>query len=138
MSFNQLNKPNEQSSAMTQSTLSLSKSLGAKVFSNEDLQMSSSDTSAKNITDEGDEFVDASENQSDHSAVTTSMKSAGQKQTQHYASNEYCDKMYVVSGASIKYDRLPSNSDYTRYVLNIFVVRYELHQFRFNANRSFV
>lgn len=114
MSVTQLNEEDNPNSTMNQSTSSLSKSLGAKVFSEEKFQISDLDTSTKDITDEGDEFVDATESQSDQSAVTTSMKSIDQHQNRGYSNSEFCDKMYVVSGVSIKYDRLPCNTTYTR------------------------
>lgn len=92
---------------MNMSTLSLSKSLGAKVFSENEVQ-SSSDQSTKNIFDDVDVFVDANETHDDLFTNATTMKIRDEKLT--------CDRMYVVSGASIKYDRFACNSSYTRYV----------------------
>lgn len=92
---NQIQSP----SIMEQSVYStLSRSLGAKVFSDDEYQMPGEMFSSKSTTDDNEEFVDASESQG--------------------ASNshrpEECDKVYVVSGASIKYDLMPTVAEYTR------------------------
>lgn len=94
---------------MNMSTLSLSKSLGAKVLSENEMQ-SSSNRSTKNMADDADEFVDACETTHDDSDIntTTTITRDGQ------LLNSFCDKMYIVSGASIKCDRYPCNSSYTR------------------------
>lgn len=93
---------------MNISTLSLSKNLGAKVLSENEMQ-SSSDQSTKTMCDDVDVFVDANDTIYENlDTNTTTMNIRDEKLTR--------DRMYIVSGASIKYDRFPCNSSYTRYV----------------------
>lgn len=95
-------------------TLSLSKSLGAKVLSENEMQSSSYQST--NMCDEVEVFVDANETPHDDFDTnnTTTMNIGDEKLT--------CDRIYILSGASIKYDGFPSNSSYTRYVCLIVVV----------------
>lgn len=99
----------KMNATMNISTLSLSKSLGAKVLSENEMQSSSS-RSTKNMSDDVDEFVDACEITHDDSDINTTTTKTRDGQLL----NSFCDKMYIVSGASIKYDRYPCNSSYTR------------------------
>lgn len=115
LSVNQLAEENDPYVSMNLSTTSLSKSLGAKVFSDENFQIPKSNTSNKYVSDEGDEFVDASETQIvDQCNTTWPTKSSDQYQIPKCSEDESFDKMYVVSSASIKYDCLPCNPNYTR------------------------
>lgn len=98
-----------QRSAMDQSVLSLSKSLGAKVFmSDEPPEVFSSHS-----TDDPDEFVDANESQGAQSTIESLHPSEETEHIQGMAS-DLCDKMYMISGSSIKYDEMPRVSKYTR------------------------
>lgn len=90
---------------MNKSTLSLSKSLGAQILLENKMQ--SSDQSTRNLCDDVDVFVDANETTHDD-LNTDTLNIEDEKLT--------CNRMYIVSGASIKYDRFPCNSSYTRYV----------------------
>lgn len=93
---------------MNMSTLSLSKSLGAKVLSENEMR-SSSDQSTKNLCDDVDVFVDA--NEISHDDLDTNIATMNIRDDKLTS-----ERMYIVSGASIKYDRFPCNSSYTRYV----------------------
>lgn len=90
---------------MNVSALSLSKSLGAKVLLENEMQ--SSDQSTKNLCDDVDVFVDA--NETTHDDLDTDTLNIGDEKLA-------CNRMYILSGASIKYDRFFCNSSYTRYV----------------------
>lgn len=112
ISVSQLNQKDDESSAMTSSTMSLSKSLGAKVFSVEDFQRNSTDNlSMKDAEDEMDEFVDSSETQADQNTDT---RITMESNVQQRPNDDSCDKIYIVSGVSIKYDRPLINSSHTR------------------------
>lgn len=88
---------------------SLSKSLGAKVFADESKERRIDFSSESNEFDlEHDIFVDAKETQS---IAATSTKSVTiLEKSNHDAS----DKMYVMTSVSVKYDRMPRISKYTR------------------------
>lgn len=102
-----------QSTAIDQSTLSLSKSLGAKVFSDDFHSTVPEMFSSRSTNDDTDEFVDANETQGAESTTNLSHKSEEAEQIKDIAI-DLCDKMYVVSGASIKYDHMPAVPKYTR------------------------
>lgn len=96
------------------SILSLSKSLGAKVFSDDEFYSTVPDMfSSRSTTDDADEFVDANETQGAESANDLSHPSEEAEQIKDIAS-DLCDRMYIVSGASIKYDGMPAEPKYTR------------------------
>lgn len=103
---------NEFQGSMDQSMVSLSKSLGAKVFS-EDSPQSPEMFNSKSTTDDADEFVDANESQG---AQSTNESSHQSEEAEHITAivNDLCDKMYIMSGVSIKYERVPVVSKYTR------------------------
>lgn len=99
---------------LDQSVFSLSKSLGAKVFSDDGFMSPVPDMfSSKSTTDDADEFVDANESQGAESTNDLSHHSEAVEHIKDIA-NELCDRMYIVSGVSIKYDRMPTVSKYTR------------------------
>lgn len=105
---------NEFQRSMDQSVTSLSKSLGAKVFSEDSPQSPPSEMfNSKSTTDDADEFVDANESQGAHSTNDSSHRS---EEAEHITNivNDLCDKMYIMSGVSIKYERVPTVSKYTR------------------------
>lgn len=103
-----------QGSALDQSVYSLSKSLGAKVLSDEEFQSPSVDMfSSKSTTDDADEFVDANESQGAESANDLSHRSEEVEHIKEIAI-DLSDRMYIISGVSIKYDRMPTDSKYTR------------------------
>lgn len=103
-----------QGSPMDQSTLSLSKSLGAKVFSDEEIRSTVPDMfSSRSTTDDADEFVDANETQGAESTNDLSHQSEEAEKIKNIA-NDLCDRMYIVSGVSIKYERMPAVPKYTR------------------------
>lgn len=103
-----------QGSAIDESMISLSKSLGAKFFSDDDFQSTVPDMfSSKSTTDDADEYVDVNETQGAESSNDLSHPSEEAEQIKDIA-NDLCDRMYIVSGASIKYDRMPAVSKYTR------------------------
>lgn len=103
-----------QGSAIDESMISLSKSLGAKFFSDDDFQSTVPDMfSSRSTTDDADEYVDANETQGAESSNDLSHPSEEAEQIKDIA-NDLCDRMYIVSGASIKYDRMPAVSKYTR------------------------
>lgn len=103
------------SSNLDQSVYSLSKSLGAKVFSDEYMSPVPEMFSSKSTTDDVDEFVDANESHGADSTNDLSHKSEAAEYIKDIA-NDLCDRMYIVSGVSIKYDRMPTVSKYTRLV----------------------
>lgn len=101
-----------QSSAFDQSVYSLSKSLGAKVFSDD--QLTAAEMFNSNSTnDDADEFVDAHESQGAESTNDLSHRSEEVEHIKDIA-NDLCDRMYIISGVSIKYDQMPIISKYTR------------------------
>lgn len=103
-----------QGSAMDQSMYSLSKSLGAKVFSNDEFQSPVAEMfSSRSTNDDADEFVDANESQDAESSNDLSHRSEEVEHIKDIA-NDLSDKIYIVSGVSIKYDRMPTVSKYTR------------------------
>lgn len=103
-----------QGSVMDQSMLSLSKSLGAKVFSDEEIRSTVPDMfSSRSTTDDADEFVDANETQEAESTNDLSHPSEEAENIKDIA-NDLCDRMYIVSGVSIKYERMPAVPKYTR------------------------
>lgn len=97
---------------------SLSKSLGAKVFTNDsDADDTFCSANLTRSTDTNrDEYVDAKETQS---ATTMSVNTINSSNRSAY--DIYADKLYIMNSASIKYDHLP-RSKYIRYVrkLNIY------------------
>lgn len=99
---------NPPSSAMDGSMLSLSKSLGAQVFSEGGLNPSVLEFFSSNST--ADEFVDASDS---HGAQST-VHSERAENIKDIA-NVFCDKMYIISAISIKYDGMPELPNYERY-----------------------
>lgn len=102
-------------SAMDRSINSLSKSLGAGVFSEVELNSPPPEwyNSSKSATDGADEFVDANDSQDVQSRTESSNRSEEAEPIQDIV-NDLCDKMYIVSGTSIKYDRMPTLSKYVR------------------------
>lgn len=103
-----------QGSAMDQSVYSLSKSLGAKVFNDDEFQSPVPEMfSSKSTTDDADEFVDANESQGAQSTNNSSHRSEEVEYIKDITS-DLCDKMYIVSGVSIKYDQMPTVTKYTR------------------------
>lgn len=103
------------SSNLDQSVYSLSKSLGAKVFSDEYVSPVSDMFSSKSTTDDVDEFVDANESHGAESTTDLSHKSEAAEHIKDIAT-DLCDRMYILSGVSIKYDQMPTVSKYTRLV----------------------
>lgn len=102
-------------SVLDKSVLSLSKSLGAKVFSDDEFQSAHPDMfSSRSTTDDADEFVDANETQGAQSTNESTHLSEEAENIKDIAS-DLCDKMYIVSGVSIKYELMPNVSKYTRY-----------------------
>lgn len=99
----------DDNSAMDQSINSLSKSLGAGVFS--DVEPTSSPTPEwyKSKSDDVDEYVDASESHDVPSTTESPHRSEEAEPIQDIV-NDFCDKMYIVSGTSIKYDAMPEVS----------------------------
>lgn len=96
---------NEQT-PMNQSMLSLSKSLGAKVLSEDSVDSSNFEIfNSLNSMDFGDEFVDAKENQS---YTSIDSKPATSKDSH--------DKMFILSGVGIEYDKMPITPKYIRFV----------------------
>lgn len=108
------------SSNLDQSVYSLSKSLGAKVFSDEYLSSAPDMFSSKSTTDDVDEFVDANESHGAESTNDLSQKSEAAEHIKDIAS-DLCDRIYIVSGVSIKYDRMPTVSKYTRLVCHTLI-----------------
>lgn len=105
---------------LDKSVLSLSKSLGAKVFSDEESEFINPEMfSSRSTTDDADEFVDANETQGAQSTNDSSHRSEEAEHIKDIAS-DLCDKMYIVSGVSIKYDQMPNIAKYTRYVSFLF------------------
>lgn len=103
-----------QRSSMDESVTSLSKSLGAKVFSGDRPQSPVPEMfNSNSTTDDPDEFVDANES---HGAPSTNESSHRSEEAENITNivNDLCDKMYIMSGVSIKYDRMPKVSKYTR------------------------
>lgn len=98
-----------QRSAMDQSVLSLSKSLGAKVFTSDEPP----EVFSSHSTDDPDEFVDANESQGAQSTIESLHPS---EETEHIKgmASDLCDKMYMISGSSIKYEEMPRVPKYTR------------------------
>lgn len=101
-------------SIMDQSINSLSKSLGAGVFSDVESgspapEMYKSKTTSEDI----DEFVDANESQDVPSTTESSHRSEEAEPIQGIVS-DFCDKMYIVSGTSIKYEAMPKVPPYER------------------------
>lgn len=95
------------SSDMEQSINSLSKSLGAGVFSEVDPRTSSPEMyNSKSTSDDPDEFLDATESQDVRNSNESSNRSEEAEPIQDIV-NDLCDKMYIVSGTSIKYDGMP-------------------------------
>lgn len=107
-----LNDEQEQhSSTMNKSIISLSKSLGAKtLFADEESPIRNDQTLD---SADSDVFVDAKDSRS---ALGTSTRSFNEQSTteQPINNSNNCDKMYIVSGVSIKYEHMPSVSKYTR------------------------
>lgn len=99
-------------SAMDQSINSLSKSLGAGVFSDVE-SMPPDMQKSKTTSDDLDEFLDANESQDVPSTTESSHRSEEAEQIQSIVS-DFCDKMYIVSGTSIKYDAMPKAPKYER------------------------
>lgn len=100
--------------AMDESVNSLSKSLGAGVFSEVDPQTSALQWSNNmNNSDDADEFVDATESHDVRNTTDTSHRSEEAEPIQDIV-NDLCDKMYIVSGTSIKFDGMPVVSKYVR------------------------
>lgn len=97
-------------SLMDKSINSLSKSLGAGVFSEVESGIM---YKSKSPSDDVDEFVDANESQDVPSTTESSHRSEEAEPIQDIV-NDLCDKMYIVSGASIKYDAMPAVSKYVR------------------------
>lgn len=95
-------------SALDQSISSLSKSLGAGVFSDVEPKTSSPEMYNSKTSDE---FVDATESQDIQSTTESSNRSEEAEHIQDIV-NDLCDKMYIVSGTSIKFDGMPE----TKYV----------------------
>lgn len=109
----------QATTALNQSVHSLSKSLGAKVFGEETFQSPTPDMFTSNsTTDDVDEFVDANDSQGAESTNDSSHRSEEVEYIKEIAS-DLCDRMYIVSGTSIKYDRMPTVSKFTRLVLEI-------------------
>lgn len=93
---------------------SLSKSLGAKVFADESAEQRVDVSSDSNDMDpEHDIFVDAKETQS---IAATSAKSVTSPEK---PDNDLSDKMYIMTSVSVKYDRMPRVSKYTRLELGV-------------------
>ncbi|XP_055303522.1 steroidogenic acute regulatory protein-like [Sitodiplosis mosellana] len=104
----------QQGSDLDQSVYSLSKSLGAKVFSDDEcLSPAPEMFSSKSTTDDADEFVDANETQGAESTNDLSHRSEAVDHIKNIT-KDLCDRMYIVSGVSIKYDQMPAVSKYTR------------------------
>lgn len=102
-------------SVLDKSVFSLSKSLGAKVFSDDEFQSAHPDMfSSRSTTDDADEFVDANETQGAQSTNESTHLSEEAENIKDIACDS-CDKMYIVSGVSIKYELMPNVSKYTRY-----------------------
>lgn len=102
-------------SVLDKSVFSLSKSLGAKVFSDDEFQSAHPDMfSSRSTTDDADEFVDANETQGAQSTNESTHLSEEAENIKDIAC-DLCDKMYIVSGVSIKYEMMPNVSKYTRY-----------------------
>lgn len=90
---------------MRASISTLSHSLGAKAFSDEILYGVQSD-------DDDDAYVDAEENEAQSSNDST-------------IKQKRCDKLYISTGISIVYDKVPATSKYTRYICPyVSLVRY--------------
>lgn len=97
---------NEQT-PMNQSTLSLSKSLGAKILSEDSFHSSNFEIfNSLNSMDLVDEFVDAKENQS-----YTSFDSKPPT-----SNKDSYDKMFILAGVGIEYDKMPMTPKYIRFV----------------------
>lgn len=105
-----------QGSDLDQSVYSLSKSLGAKVFSNDECRQSpvAEMFSSRSTNDDADEFVDANESQGAESTNDSSHRSEEVEHIKDIIANDLSDKIYIISGVSIKYDRMPTVSKYTR------------------------
>ncbi|XP_031627447.1 steroidogenic acute regulatory protein-like [Contarinia nasturtii] len=107
----------QSSSIMDQSVYSLSRSLGAKVFSDDEFETPVAEMfNSKSTTDDNDEFVDANDSQGAHSKNDSPMQLHRSEEVEHIKeiANELCDKIYLVSGVSIKYDHMPTVKEYTR------------------------
>lgn len=103
--------------AMDQSINSLSKSLGAGVFSEVEPQSSPPEwNSSKQTSDDADEFVDANESQDVPSTTGSSSHRSEEAEPIQDIVSDWCDKLYIVSGSSIKYDAMPAVSKYVRWV----------------------
>lgn len=103
-----------QGSTMDESVYLLSRSLGAKAFIDDEFNSSVPEMfNSKSTTDDTDEFVDANESQGAQSTNDSSHRSEEMEQIKDIA-NDLCDKMYIISGVSIKYDRMPTVTKYTR------------------------
>lgn len=101
-------------SIMDQSINSLSKSLGAGVFSDADTGSSAPEMyRSKTTSDDIDEFVDANESQDVPSTTESSHRSEEAEPIQGIVS-DFCDRMFIVSGTSIKYDAMPKTPPYER------------------------
>lgn len=111
LSDNQIQRSDRDNSAFL-----LSKSLGAKVFSDDyESQSPIPDMfSSRSTTDDADEYVDANETQGAQSTNDSSHRSEEAENIKRIASSDLCDKMYIVSGVSIKYERMLNVSKYTR------------------------
>lgn len=102
-------------SIMDQSINSLSKSLGAGVFSDVEFESPPEMQKSKTTSDDVDEFVDANESQDVPSTTESSHRSEEAEPIQGIVS-DFCDKMYIVSGTSIKYEAMPKVPPYERWV----------------------
>lgn len=100
-------------SAMDRSIQSLSKSLGAGVFSEVEPRSSPPEW-YKSKSDDTDEYVDASESHDVPSTTDESSHRSEEAEPIQDIVNDFCDKMYIVSGASIKYDAMPAVSKLVR------------------------
>lgn len=101
-------------SIMDQSINSLSKSLGAGVFSDVESGSPAPEMQrSKTTSDDVDEFVDANESQDVPSTTESSHRSEEAEPIQGIVS-DFCDKMYIVSGTSIKYEAMPKVPPYER------------------------
>lgn len=108
-----------QGSSMDQSVYSLSKSLGAKAFNDDEYQYPVPEMfGSKSTTDDTDEYVDASETQGTGSPNNSSHRSEEAEHIKDIA-NDSCDRIYIVSGVSIKYDGMPNVPEYTRLVISV-------------------
>lgn len=104
-------KPLEQGSIAT-----LSRSLGAKAFSDEAVY------NIQSGDEDDDCYVDAQENQSKNSTTIATAQTSStllhDSDSNKDLGKRNCDKMYLASGKSIEYERMPTTPKYTRCVSN--------------------